>query len=434
MAVSNSRRTQAPFLTYLTVFKARFGAVNIVVSLATLAYQPAVTLLKRLKEQLSRTVLIAVSDRQADALFQYLSEKGFVGSRVRTSGRYKDYALLRRDERWIVRDRSGGLLQSIEVAQTDLWMADEHVPSTVGVPTPENAQESLDFAIQIGVISSAKNSLTASGQLIKGLQQRTVGFNGNPMVLGLEAPAYLRQLLEVDGVLLREVLRYASKSVDSFSRDFVAKGFEEIVSNALTAAKDLNYPPPSMSSGRKFLKLIQRTSQRRDEMSTAPGVLEHRVAPRLEWLTDVGALSKAGRKRNTFEYSYTSDGSLLLDLLDRSLGAGLWADSVSLQYWYRASCWQNIRSAVSSPDVRSALAQGYEIMKRVVGPTSIREVVFAAGIIGHNMSLSLPELNNAVIEWASSDPGVTISGGRYRREPELVHIAPEILKDEAKHG
>src|SRR5260221_6155406 len=106
MGVLNSK-AQAPFLTYLTVFKSRLGAVNIVLPLAGFAYQPSVTVAKRLKERLSQMVPISVADPIAPTIFEYLIEKKLVGAGNRQTGRYKDFSLLRGEGGWQAVDRSG---------------------------------------------------------------------------------------------------------------------------------------------------------------------------------------------------------------------------------------------------------------------------------------------------------------------------------------
>ena len=92
------------------------------------------------------------------------------------------------------------------------------------------------------------------------------------------------------------------------TRDDVADRFGEIVDAAATACKELRVSPPEMREIREFRSAIHETlnekgSRRGQKGTGGPGVLEHRVAPRLEWLVDLGYLSKEGLPKNSFRVS-----------------------------------------------------------------------------------------------------------------------------------
>src|SRR5262249_8437869 len=159
------------FLTYLTVFKSRLGAVNIVLPLAGFAYQPSVTLVRRLKERLSQTVLVNPSDPAASSVFEYFVEKKLVGSENRQTGRYKDFSLNRRDGGWLAVDGAGVSMQQVQVFQTDVWLADPGIESTIGAPTAENSGEILELCFQLELLSKSKSTWTAAGQLVSGLRE-----------------------------------------------------------------------------------------------------------------------------------------------------------------------------------------------------------------------------------------------------------------------
>src|SRR6266496_1010291 len=99
MGASNSKG-QGPFLTYLTVFKSRLGAVNIVLPLTGFAYQPGLALSRRLKERLSQSVSVDVAQPSAAAILEYLVEKNLVSAADRKTGRYTDCTLIKSDGNW----------------------------------------------------------------------------------------------------------------------------------------------------------------------------------------------------------------------------------------------------------------------------------------------------------------------------------------------
>jgi len=182
-----------------------------------------------------------------------------------------------------------------------------------------------------------------------------------------------------------------------------------------------------LAEGKRFVALLRRTAAKRAMASRAPGVLEHRTSPRLEWLTDFGALTKRGKPKNSFEYSVTSEARTLLALLDQDAANPYWADDAALAYWQTSTHWAGARGRLPSIDLRNALREGYRVMQRSVGPTSIRDVCFAAGVLAPHLRLTLDDLSTRLVDWASSVQGITISGGRYTRKPELIHITTDVL-------
>lgn len=420
-------RGQAPFLTYLTVFKSRLGVANIVLPLTGFAYQSAQALSRRLKQRLSQLVTLDVEDEQTTPIFEYLTEKKLVSAKERTTGRYKEFSLIKSKGAWKATDRAGATLSQVAVFQTDLWLADPTVQSTIGVPTVENSDEVLELCFQLGLLSQAKCTLTSAGQLTNGLRNFSLDCSGNPMLLGMEGVVLLRQIIEKDGLLLRELLRELRIEPMPISRDHVARRLVHIVQRALTRAHDMKMPPPVLTEGKKFLALLQKTAASREAASRAPGVLEHRTSPRLEWLTDFGALTKLGMPKNGFEYSVTDDATILLDILDNDASGPEWPDDAALGYWRGSKHWMDLRNKLPPIELQMALRQGYRIMQRSVGPTAIREVCFAAGVIAPNLTLTIEEFGAYLTEWASHEPGITVSGGRYSRKPQLIHIATDVL-------
>jgi hypothetical protein len=66
-------------------------------------------------------------------------------------------------------------------------------------------------------------------------------------------------------------------------------------------------------------------------------------------------------------------------------------------------------------------------MRRAIGPAPIREVCFGAAALTAATTLGVDILVSTLLEWAKEDGRVTLSGGRFTRAPELVHITSELL-------
>jgi hypothetical protein len=155
--------------------------------------------------------------------------------------------------------------------------------------------------------------------------------------------------------------------------------------------------------------------------SSGPGVLEHRITPRLEWLVDLRLLEKDG-PRNSFTYEASkilrATADAVGDLDPRS------AEDVD----ERALAWWRLREATATAGERQgppasrrdALRMAYEVTKRPIGPAAIRETVLLAAAWRND---SLRDMRAELLDWATDDPKVTLSGGRYSRAPELLHVA-----------
>ncbi|MGP0100213.1 MAG: hypothetical protein ACLPUT_01140 [Solirubrobacteraceae bacterium] len=428
----------APFIAYLTVFKARLGIGNIVLNLTGFGHQPEAALLRKLRAVLQERRELSLQDRDAASVFEYLLEKRLVGQAHRTRGRYTGYVLERRDARWAAQDRAGKELTEISVYLTDIWLADPAIASTIGVPTPDNAEEVLEFAFQLRLLSPSKNTWTAAAQLIAGLRNES-GPEGqpaeNPFLLRLEAPALLRQVIASDGLVIREVVRSLCDEHDNtlVRRDAVATRFNETVKRAVAAGKELRVPPPELRDLQAFMKLIQRSSasatdrrvaggqSRSAQKSGGPGVLEHRVSPRLEWLTDLGYLNKDGVQKNSFEYRITPQLRDLLASLDDSFGSDHWPEAVATSQWRTNPVWASARATAGTRPWRAAISRAYALMHRRIGPAPLREVAFATSLFASS-GASYPLVLQDLVTFARETEGATLSGGRYRRSPENIYL------------
>ena len=351
-----------------------------------------------------------------------------VGRSFRSTGRYRGITLVRSDDgTWRAESEHQGALTRVPVYQTDLWFAYAGVPSTIGVPTPDNVKEVIEFAFQFRILDRSKNSWTTAGYLVNSLRRLSatqLADPANPFVLGAESAAFLRILLEEDGMFLRELLRFLIGR-DIVRRDEVAEALPIIAMRAVDAATTLRFPAQSISEGRKFvanLSEIDATGNAR-----APGVREHRSSPRLEWLTDLGFLSKDGLIKNRFEYKVTSRVAQLLALLDSTVKpGGDWPFSTALSAWRTNDYWETLRDATEVGDERFALGQAYTALRRPIGPAPLRDVAFLTGVLFPRFDAD--DAIARVMALTQETPGASLSGGRLSRSPENIYMTDESLK------
>lgn len=434
--------SQAPFLTYLTVFKARLGAMNLVLAKVNLGFSHVATLERKLKAELLEKVDVDLTDPSEVAFVLYLRAKKLLGAHTKKRGRYANWTW-EKSGGYVVAHR--GVPTSIFSAyQVDRWFADERLPSTIGVPTPENVHELVELAQQLRLIHRAKCSLTAAGQLTLVLRSLSLEAHpeSNPFVLGLEGIGYLRQLVSEDGLMLAEVMRVVAEGPASFSRDDIARELPGAARRAYKRALSMRFSPPALSDAKRFVDLLDVTagnaakkmrSQSKGESlrkkAVGPGVLEHRTSPRLEWLCDVGVLHKAGGGKNEFRYQRGPDADLFTRLLLEAYSHALPAEEIAHHYWANAEFYKPIRERMATPEIDQALAHSYRLLQRPVGATPIKEIAFLAMILRASPEDSLAALHARLVDWAKTEKAITLSGGRYSRNPEFVHIAPSFFSE-----
>ena len=203
--------------------------------------------------------------------------------------------------------------------------------------------------------------------------------DANQFVLGVEAVGYLRQVVEKDGLLMRELVRYLAQSGSEVSRDGIAKDFAEIVARAVAAVREAGVSPPEQRTAREFQAMIEATTLKAQQVASAggsrkgtsgPGVIEHRLSPRLEWLTDFGYLEKSRERKNAFSYTVAPALSQLLVDLDEHIGQSNAADEIASRSGVRT-----IVEAVSRPP-RHSVTRGRNPERLFADETQDRTLAF----------------------------------------------------------
>lgn len=429
-----------PFLTYLTVFKSRLGLPNLVLDATGLTHQSTARVIRKIQGTLEAKSDIDFSLPENRYIAQYLLEKKIISSNPRAKVRYEGHSLEERDDSWIVGGKRGEESTVLPVYQTDLWMAAPDIASTIGVPTSENAAELLELTNQLRLVTKASKTWTAAGQVVQTL--RSVVADGtsdqNPFVLRAEASALLRQVLSTDGVMLRALVPVLLEIGPAITRTQVAGSFSAVVDVAVAEAKRMRLAPGEMRDVNAFNKLIrdQATKMKKGQekarterrgLSRAPGVLEHRVSPRLEWLTDLGYLTKEGLPKNSFEYRATDALQHLNEVMASVRFDEQWPDEVAIAEWRTNPYWSRFRKEMPSEPFTDAIRTAYRLVQRHIGPAPLREVTFLTALF-NDRPASVSTVGEQVIAFARETEGVNLSRGRYRRELENIFISASALE------
>jgi hypothetical protein len=412
-----------PFLTYLTVFKSRFCICKLVIDVTDLTKQSNQKLERKIRAVLESREELELDLTSNFKVFEHLQSKRLISSEPRQKGRYSGLTLQFKDDSWQATSKNGSPTSTLAVYQVDDWMSDHRLASTVGAPTPDNYKELIELACQLNILSKSKNTWTSSGILISQLQTLAPESysSHNPFVIGPEGPAFVRQVMSADGIVIRELLREICESGSSISRDTIARCLPKIVDRAIAFAKQGHLGPAELRELRDHSRTLHATAKNRESASKAPGVLEHRISPRLEWLTDFGYLSKVGRPKNGFEYSVQPFAHKALAEIDSLIGEADWADSFAAWDWFHNPVWKECRELVSKYEGKDRFFKAYELLQRRIGPSPIRDVAFAATLFS-TRQLTYRESVDQLIDFANVTDGASLSGGRYVRSPENIYL------------
>ena len=399
-------------LGYLTVFQSRLGLLNLVLMHTEPGRTGEAILRRRIERTLRAQVSVGLPEFGGTRFQRYFAEKRLIGSSPNSSGRYRGWSTLR-TEQGLVPQYQNSDVDEFPMALVDYWLSDPRCPSSVGVPTAENLRESIDFSLAVDVLSRTRWSPSGLGASILALRQ--VKADDNPFVLGLERCSLLRALLMSDGEVLVPLLEAANQYPESFSRDEIATQFPEILREVFEASRRLYPRGEWISDFKRLLGAVERSAQA-SESSGGPGVLEHRVSPRLEWLVDLGFLAKPSEK-NSFRYEVSSRCRTALEALRvADLDESVVRASYALGFFDDAACMgEGIRP------VEDAVLTSYRSLASSVGAVAISEVAFvAACLLDGNTPVA--QVRQTILELAGKDSRVTLVGGRYDRSPRGIHV------------
>lgn len=411
-----------PFLGYLTVFRSRLGAQNLVVDAAGSVAQDRVQIERKLARAIAAERSIDTASEEGRRVLSYLIEKGFLGRQAQTEGRYRGLVASGHDT---VEDREGRVVANLKTSVVDCWLAEPCVRSTVGAPTAPNLPELVAFGQQLGLISSSKNSQTPLGFMMSRLRATSEDGTDNPFCLGLELLALTRALSAADGAILWKMATALSDR-KTIARDELQMQIHTFYRQAYEDLRIANADVQLRKQARELSETIEEAVARAVSLKAASktkavGVLEHRTAPRLEWLTDLGALSKEG-PRNVFSYNVTSDCALLASVVKSAEGAARPHEVIALEYFRGATVSAKLREQFRFASLRDALVWSYKTLSRPIGPAPIAEVALLGAAVTWPKTITVDAAFDEIIEWARSDPAIKVSGSRYVKSPELMHI------------
>jgi hypothetical protein len=423
------------FLEYLTIFRSRVAVANVVLPLVGLMGSRQEVILRKLRQVLDERVELDLTEKQSEPVLEYLVDKQLIGPRPRRTGRYSRYVLVHEEESWRAQTSTGDSILRLPVFKTDIWFSDPRLRSTVGLPTPDNAEETLDFCSNLNVVSKVRWARTTEGQVAVGLRKLS-GQQDNPFVIGLESVLLLRELLMRDGLMLSALSDVLMDCNPAFRRDdLIPDGVVGMARRAYESARALELKTDMVAQTKTFLRLIEETIRKKASRakprsgaspSVGPGVLEHRLSPRLEWLTDFGVLTKDGLPRNSFSYRTTPLVHELGDRLKACLKGDLSADDAALDMRRMDAEWEAARREILVDNIQDAILAAYRSIKMNIGPVPIREVCFIAAVhldpIPHT-----GRLRDELLEWAQRDSNIKLAGGRYHRGPEMVRFSDKLL-------
>src|SRR4051812_46337966 len=259
------------FVPYVTVFRSRLGLLLFALDSIPPGRSPEVAFRRKIRQAIDRRVAVTSTDPAAATLVEYLREKRLVTKDGLGTGRYEGLVVsLSESGVW-----SPSSPETISVAETDLWLSDVRIPSTIGAPTPENAQEVGDFALLLGLVDRSRYGWSSLGNTIQSVRKADLGSlpnHNNPFLFGLEAMFLLRLLVARDGLALAELAK-AGDELGDFRRDHLTQRPPILLLTAVKRASLLGYAPATIE------RSTQRIPASAAAASDGPGVLEHRTSP-----------------------------------------------------------------------------------------------------------------------------------------------------------
>lgn len=395
------------FLQYVTIFRSRLGLLNLVIKLCEGSQMPKPTLERRLQRELFRELSITSDDPHWNDVIWYLVSKGYIGKKPKAKGFFKGISYKGKEyPRLLGQD---GEIHELKIRQIDYWLSFSDVPSTIGAPTTENISELIDFAISVRLINKNIRPIRVGSYLKQYIQSYAAD---NPFLIGHISTVYFKILIEVDGPMLLSFVQEIELFGSEFSRSDVVARFPQIVRRAQAEIQERDGSPESRKAIKDFVRLVDSTTEqyRKKGLSNAnaPGVLEHRVTPRLEWLVDLGFLHKYEDSKNAFSYRKGERFSVLAKCCKNFEPDVQFLLPLSVnEAWTR-----------EPPGFRD-IVNTYRLLASNLGAVEIDELAFFACVM--RQSQAYRETVSSILSMADN-PAVRFQGGRYSRNAQYVSI------------
>ena len=403
------------FISYTTLFRSRLGImIPILQTIGSRTHRPE-NLIRALKKEFFENVTIKSTDQDWQSVKSYLVEKGYISTKPKILGRFKGISCRRPDNGEIKLSKDSTEIHELNITRLDHWYSQPYMLSTIGVPTEDNLDEYLEMCLDFKVVNKNFQSLRLGNTIQKILLQVNKDKIFEPNLSNLK-PYFLKLLLESDFYIIFAMLKSIGSSNQKFTRDDIVRQFPDIAQDALKICENVIKSQNINRDLKKFCKLIKETSEKSKKKgnSGGPGVLEHRVTPRLEWLVDLGILSKTGFKRNSFNYKSTEVLSKLTILLEQVL-----KDNSKLMEAVLSVGEFDLNKDGNFKD----LIEAYKILSGTIGSVSIDDLIMTTCI---NSKITNPRDLRQILMERKDDKGVRFTGGRYSRQAEFVWFDKKI--------
>lgn len=414
-------------LTYSTVFRSRLGALNLALECSDRSFAARARIKRNLENKLKQTRVVSRDDAAWTPLVGYLVEKGFVSKAKGGKAKYK--FRYEKDPAGPIRlfDAKGAELREVTVAIADVWLSDDRIRSTIGVPTVENVEEVLDFAIQLEIISASKGNWTSAGKIASELRGAD---EANPFIPGAEVALFARTLFQRDGWLLKPMVQRLGGLPRLFTREDMIGQFGDIVGDVEAIVGVAIKDKDQLKEFAAFLELVRKNLKKRADKEADEtinlGVLEHRVSPRLEWLTDLRVLAK--EQKNAFSYMLGEDYETMVRAVEYIGESESSRDEAALRFLTQSSWARHELSGRAEADPFRAMMNAYALVRPPVGPARIDDVCFMAGLLMRDADRTMDACRDHVLELSRTQEGITVSGDRFTKAPRLVHVKERLWK------
>ena len=395
-------------IEYTNVFRSRIAHGNLVARHNDNRQKDLSIIERRIQGRAFRIEDISSDDKSWKSVITYLVDKGFLGKKPKKSGRYKGM-FVREESGELFVYRDDEVMTKIPITLVDAYFSDLRVRSTVGVPTSENLGEAVGASIDFGFCNKRGQNLRLA-DLMLGITSLVGQSEENPYVVDKLDILYFYSIIRSDFFVFLSICQRI-RGESEFDRNDMIHSFPEVVNGAVGIAERYFPRRSVMRTLKKYSRLMETSLLKfGDEKMRGPGVLEHRLTPRLEFLVDIGFLRK-NDKRNSFSY-HVEDSCK--EFVERIHGTENKLDFINVMRAYIFS-----RLGGDVPIDFSDIARVYNEIGPRVGSISIEHLAIA--VLSVHRTADVQSFFDSLFA-KGHEKYVRFTGGRYNRSAEYVWI------------